>query len=390
MKSFLSLGKQPITNSYLKNKSEFQNEYFYDLDVGINMDTYLVSLINFVSPSLMFNDTYMSHSSISETLQNHFKSIANNLIQTFNPKRVLEIGSNDGVFLKHFDPKTTYAIEPCDNFAKITNEMRYITYSSFWNKDTAIIFKGTHGKMDLIYSANCMSHIQNITEAFEAIKIVLSKNGVFVFEDPSLMKMLEYGSYDQIYDEHAHIFSVVALQNILEFLDLEIFKIDTLLIHGGSNRIYIRHKNKSSTKNWSVLEHIRKERNFGITNFNTYVAFANRVKESKKNLMSLLSSVSDKKIVSYGATYKSTTIFNYCNIGPDIIDYIIDTTPSKQNTYSPGVHIPIVSPKEFDETVDVAFLGAWNFKDYILEKECKFLERGGKFITHVPYPMIVG
>ena len=97
-----------------------------------------------------------------------------------------------------------------------------------------------------------------------------------------------------------------------------------------------------------------------------------------------------KKIISYGATYKSTTVFNYCNIGKNYLDYVTDTTPNKQGRYTPGKHVPIISPKHgFNDSVDYAFLGAWNFKKEIFSKEKKFIKRGGRFITHIPKPRII-
>ena len=119
----------------------------------------------------------------------------------------------------------------------------------------------------------------------------------------------------------------------------------------------------------------------------TYTDFAKRVKKSKKDLLELLHDIKDggNKIVSYGATSKSTSVFNYCGIGPDLIDCITDTTPDKQGKLSPGTHIPVVSPEEgFDDSVDYAFLGAWNYLEEITKKESEFLRRGGQFITHVP------
>jgi methylation protein EvaC len=95
--------------------------------------------------------------------------------------------------------------------------------------------------MDLIYAANCICHIQDLDECFSAVTKILSDDGIFVFEDPSLLRMLERGSYDQIYDEHTHLFSVTALDNILKKIGLKVFRVDNLLVHGGSNRIYISH-----------------------------------------------------------------------------------------------------------------------------------------------------
>ena len=222
----------------------------------------------------------------------------------------------------------------------------------------------------------------DLDSAFSAVANILNKDGLFVFEDPSLASMVNINSYDQIYDEHAHVFSVTALQNILNRHNLSIVKVDNLDVHGGSNRIWAT-LNTTNIDN-SVNDSIEFEKIIGLHRYSTFVEFANRVHNSKESLLRILRNCKtyNKKVISYGATSKSTTVFNYCGIGPDLIEYITDTTPEKQNKYSPGMHIPIVSPEEgFDESVDFAFLGAWNFAKEIKNKEQNF---GGKFITHVP------
>tara|TARA_R110002073_G_scaffold12346_2_gene54796 strand:+ start:12748 stop:13935 length:1188 start_codon:yes stop_codon:yes gene_type:complete len=388
-KQFLDLGRQPIANGFL-NKNDFANEYFFNLKVGFDDETKLVSLMDFVEPTKMFNDEYVYYSSLSKTMREHFLSAAETFKTKLFPQSVLEIGSNDGVFIENFSPDNTCAVEPCGNFADITNKKGYHTYPQFWNLETAEEIVERHGPQDLIFSANCMCHIQDLNEAFTAVKKTLSFDGCFVFEDPSLLQMITRGSYDQIYDEHAHIFSVVALKNLLNNVGLEIFKVEKLDVHGGSNRIYAKHMDTMKLRGIkpaaSVQMSLDAEREYGLHKYETYVKFADRVEKSKNDLLSLLQSLKaeNKKIVSYGATSKSTTVFNYCGIDNTLIDYIVDTTADKQNKFSPGVHIPVVPPTEFDNTVDCAFLGAWNYKKEILNKEKRFVERGGVFITHVP------
>ncbi len=243
--------------------------------------------------------------------------------------------------------------------------------------------------MDLIYAANCICHIHDLDDTFNAVDNILSDNGVFVFEDPSLLRILERGSYDQIYDEHPHIFSVTALNNLLKRNGLTLFRVDNLSVHGGSNRIYAAKENTVDVED-SVLDNLMREKEFGVDNFQTYEIFADRVAESKKNLMGLLRKITDdgKRIMSIGATAKSTTVFNYCGIGKELIDVITDTTLDKQGKFSPGVHIPIMSREDINILdYDYAYLGAWNFKDVIANKEREFVENGGKFITHVPTVM---
>lgn len=389
-KEFLDLGRQPIANRFL-NKDEFDNEFFFDLKVTFDEETKLVSLKEFVEPELMFNENYAYHASMSETMKNHFSTLAESLQTNFKPVNVLEIGSNDGIFIKHFNPDTSIAVEPCSNFADITNDMGYKTYAEFWTNSLSDIIREEHGKMDLIYSANCICHIHDLDDTFTAVKNLLTEDGVFIFEDPSLLRMMERGSYDQLYDEHAHIFSVIALKNILNKNGLEIFRVDNLNVHGGSNRIYVKLKESTRSIELDVLNQINEEKTFGLEVFETYELFANRVNKSKHDLVNILNDLKSngKKVIAYGAASKATTVFNYCGIDSSLIEYITDTTPTKIGKYQPGTHIPIVSPEDgFDETVDVAYLGAWNFRTEIMNKETDYLSRGGKFITHVPQVMM--
>ena len=394
-KEFLDLGKQPIANKFLK-EDEFKDEFFFDLKVVFDEDTKLVSLKEFVKPELMFNEDYAYSTSMSYPMVKHFELTANMLKEEFNPKTVLEIGSNDGPFIKNFGTEISICVEPCENFAKKTTDMGYRSYISFWDTDVSHGIKEIHGEMDLVYAANCICHIQNLDECFAAVKNILSKDGVFVFEDPSLLRMLERGSYDQIYDEHAHIFSIMALDNILMNNGLKIFRVDNLSVHGGSNRVYVSHLPVHTFLRFrpveiSVKENLQREYDFGIDNFQTYEIFSERVNKSKKDLVELLTKLKDegKRVVSIGATSKSTTVFNYCGINKSLIECITDTTPDKQGMLSPGSYIPIVDRGLVNlNNYDYAFLGAWNFKDVIANKEREFVENGGKFITHVPEVMV--
>jgi methylation protein EvaC len=391
-KEFLDLGKQPIANNFL-SLDELEDEFFFDLKVVFDVDTTLVSLKDFVKPELMFNDEYKYNTSLSVPMVTHFKETANLLKSEFNPTKVLEIGSNDGSFISNFDSNNSVCVEPCENFSQKTSYMGYHSYSSFWNKKLSEEIKITHGEMDLIYAANCICHIQELDECFSSVKNLLSKKGIFVFEDPSLLIMLERGSYDQIYDEHAHIFSVTALDNILRKNNLILFRVDNLTVHGGSNRIYVRHASIPTDliPDKTVRDNLQQEKEFGIDKFQTYKIFAERVKKSKEDLCKLLSNLkeSNKKVLSIGATSKSTTVFNYCGINSDLIECITDTTPDKQGLLAPGSHIPVVDRELVNlNDYEYAFLGAWNFKEVIADKEREFVENGGKFITHVPEVMV--
>ena len=390
-KEFLDLGRHPIANAFLR-KEDFDDEFLFDLKVVFDTELKLVSLKNFVEPEKIFNENYPYTTSNSFPMVKHFKETAEMLMKKFNPLTVMEIGSNDGVFLKNWPNDYTIGIEPCGNFAKITNDLGYQTYSEFWTTELSEKIKNDgHVDFDLIYAANCICHIHDLDETFKAVKNLLSKGGVFVFEDPSLLRILERNSYDQIYDEHPHIFSVTALDNILKENGLIIFRVDNLSVHGGSNRIYAKHPNIPSDNviEYNVEENLQEENDFGLNKFKTYQEFAKRVEKSKNDLIELLTKLKNdgKRIMSIGATAKSTTVFNYCGIGSDLIELITDTTKDKQGMYSPGSHIPVVDRESVNlNDYDYIFLGAWNLKDYIIKNEKKF---NGKFITHVPKVEVV-
>ena len=397
-KEFLDLGRHPIANAFLK-ELDFEDEFFFDLKVCWDDESKLVTIKDFVEPEKIFNENYPYNTSNSFPMVEHFKNIAEMLQSEFNPGSVLEIGSNDGTFIKNFDKEISVCVEPCSNFAEKTTDMGYRSYISFWDSDVSHGIKEVHGEMDLVYAANCICHIHDLDDTFKAVKNLLSKDGVFVFEDPSLLRILERGSYDQIYDEHPHIFSVTALDNILKKNGLKIFRVDNILVHGGSNRIYVSHLPpepytffRYRPVELSVRENLQREDDFGLNQFETYEIFAERVKKSKKDLMNLLRElrfVQNKRIMCIGATAKSTTVFNYCGIDTDLIELITDTTKDKQGMCAPGSHVPVVSRESVNlNDYDYVYLGAWNFKDVIANKEREFVENGGKFITHVPEVMV--
>ena len=391
-KVFLNLGRQPLANSFLKDisKRTLRNEFFYNLKICFNTKNYLVSIIKPVNPKKQYTDKYAHRASESKTMRLAFKKVAKKLFKKFKPKKIMEIGSNDGVFLKNFNKKSVVAVEPCKNLARLTKKL-FKTYDEFWNLKLANkLIKQKKGGIDLIFSANTISHIPNLKETFKGIFNILSDDGVLVIEDPSLLKVLQNNSYDQFYDEHVYVFSSISISNIVQEFGLRLFDIEHLSTHGGSNRYYICKTNGKYKKSLRLKKTIKREISSKLHKIESYLKFSKRVSLSKKNLFNLIKKLKkrNKKIISYGATYKSTTVFNYCKLNSKMIDYVTDTTLNKQGKHTPGTHIKIISPENgMNNTVDYAFLGAWNFKKEIFRKEKDFFKRGGKFITHVPRVM---
>lgn len=395
IKTFLNLGMQPLANRYLNRPKilSVKKGQLYKLNVCFDNKTKLVSISKKIPVRKMFNNTYPYKSSMSKTMLNSFKNLSKEIKKRFKPNLFLEIGSNDGALIRNFNIKNTVCVEPCSNLAKITQKMGYFTYSKYWNYSLSKTIKKKFNNVDVIYAANTLTHIANLNDVFRSITNILSEDGVLIVEDPSLLECIKKTSYDQFYNEHIYVFSALALSNVIDKFDLELFDIQKINTHGGSLRYFIKRKKNKNIKTFkSVSTQINSEIKFGLNKLSTYIKFGKKTLLSKQKLIELLINLKKqrKTIVGYGATAKATTILNYCNIDHNIIDFFVDTTPDKINKFMPGKKIAIKKyNKKIYQNVDYFLLGAWNFKKEIFNKERKFIKKGGKFIVHVPSPKII-
>ena len=385
---FMSFGKMPIANGFLKAE-QFEKEFFFDMEVGFSEDVSLFQLKDHPSPEQMFNERYPFFTSSSEYMKLHFSEYAKFIKKNYlkNNSKIIEIGSNDGTFLKNFKDNNLDLIgfEPSTNVAKMAIKQGIKTKNSFFNTKTIESINEFTNNTDVIFAANVICHIPNLVDLIKAVEKLLSSKGVFIFEEPYLGSMFEKTSYDQIYDEHIFMFSGTSIQKIFDLFDMELIDLIKQPTHGGSMRYIVARKNKfSKTKN--MIQILDEEKFKNLDNFKFFKEFKNNCENSKKKLNDLLLNfkAEGKKIAGYAATSKSTTILNYCNINNEIIDYICDTTEEKIGKYSPGMHIPIVPVKHFrDNYPDIAYLFAWNHKKEIFEKEKEFKSKNGKWISHI-------
>ncbi len=388
IKPFMSFGKMPIANGFIEKK-DFESEFFFDMEIGFSEDISLLQLKEHPTPEQMFNDNYPFFTGSSEYMKMHFSKYAKFIKDNYlnNNSRIIEIGSNDGTFLKNFkDSNLEYVgFEPSSNVAEIANNNNVKTLNNFFNQDSIEQVAEFKNKTDVIYAANVICHIPNLPDLIKSVDKLLSKNGVFIFEEPYLGSMFEKTSYDQIYDEHIFMFSGSAIQKIFDLFDMELIDLIKQPTHGGSMRYIIARKGIRQKKT-NVQKILDLEKKNNLDNYNFCEKFKDNCENSKMKLKKLLNNYknSGKKIAGYAATSKSTTVLNYCQIGNDIIDYICDTTKEKINKYSPGMHIPIVPIDHFRKNMpDIAYLFAWNHKDEIFNKEKIFTEKNNKWISHI-------
>ncbi len=344
------------------------------------------------SPEQMFNENYAFFSGTSKHMAHHFAEFAAHVQQDYlsgaNDPFVVEMGSNDGIMLKNFAAKNMrhLGVEPSKNVAEAAMKAGVNTINQFFNEETAKQIVAKYGQADAFIAANCMCHIPTLHSVVKGIELLLKPDGVALFEDPYLGDVVDKTSYDQIYDEHTFLFSVQSINYLFGKCGMEIFDVEPQTTHGGSMRYVIARKGKR-TATERLKQQIAKEEELGLHLKETYERFRQNCEKSKKDLRELLTQLKNegKRVVGYAATSKSTTILNYCNIGPDLIESICDTTPIKQGKFSPGKHIPIVAYEEFKKSYPAyAFLFAWNHFKEVMEKEDAFKASQGKWIVHVP------
>jgi methylation protein EvaC len=392
---FIDFGSMPIANGFA-TKKELKNEYFFPMKVGFCENCNMVQLLEQPDREKMFHDSYAFFSSTSNYMINHFKKFANSVssLQNLDEKSfVVEIGSNDGIMLQNFlsNNISCLGIEPSKNVALVAMEKGIDVMIEFFDRPLAEKISNSYQKADAILSANVMCHIPYMHSIFEGVKTLLKEDGIFIFEDPYLGEIIEKTSFDQIYDEHVFLFSALSVSYIAQMHDLELINVEPQVTHGGSMRYTIAHKGtKIVSKN--VLSLIDREKRMGLNKKDAYIDFTDNVNEIKKDLIELLTRLKSekKKVVAYGATSKSTTVTNYFGISPDLIDCIYDTTPIKQNKYSPGVHIPVLPYVEFrDSNPDYVLLFAWNHAEEIMKKEDDYMNDYRHWITYIPNVMVI-
>ena len=387
---FISYGDMPIANGFL-TKEKFKDEYYFHMQVAHCENCNMVQLIDTPERQLMFNDNYAFFSGTSSLMKEHFKFFAEDVkskyLNTTDPF-VVEIGSNDGIMLNNFKDWGIrhLGIEPSANVAKVAQEKGINTIVEFFDEKLAKKIVDENGQADAFIAANVMCHIPYFHSIVEGISILVKKSGIVIFEEPYVGDVIEKTTYDQIYDEHTFLFSISSINYIFNQHGMEVIDVIHQDTHGGSMRYIIGHKGERVISE-DTKKQIAKESILGLNKSNTYLKFKENCENSRIDLKKLLINLKEKnsRVVGYGATSKSTTILNYSDIGPDLIEYICDNTPIKQGKYSPGKHIPIVPIETFRENYpDYAVLFAYNHAKEIMEKEKDFIQKGGKWILYVP------
>jgi methylation protein EvaC len=391
IEAFMSFGRMPIANGFLTG-DQIASEFYFELAPAFCDRCGMFQIVEQPPPEKMFHENYAFFASTSRYMQAHFQRFAQLVTDRYLAGRsdpfIVELGSNDGIMLRNFKSLgyRHLGIEPSSNVASVARQQGVETLIAFFDEELADAIVEEHGHADAVLAANVMCHIPNLSSVAGGIQRLLKPDGVLLFEDPYLGDMVAKTSYDQIYDEHIFIFSAMSVARAFEPFGLELIDVIPQVTHGGSMR-YVLSAKGNHPASANVAQLLATERAQGLGSLETFHRFRANCETSRDRLKETLEDIHSrgKRVAGYGATSKSTTVVNYCGIGPDLVEFISDTTPIKHGKLSPGAHIPVRPYQDFvDNYPDYALLFAWNHAAEIREKESNFIAAGGRWIVYVP------
>jgi 2-polyprenyl-3-methyl-5-hydroxy-6-metoxy-1,4-benzoquinol methylase len=390
--TFVDLGMSPLCESYVNSEQLHQMEPFYPLHVFVCHHCFLVQLEEFVSPEEIFTE-YAYFSSYADSWVQHASNYTEMIVARLGLNEhslVVEIASNDGYLLQHLVARKipVLGVEPAANVAQAALDKNIPTVVKFFGESTAREL-ATEGKQaDLVIGNNVLAQVPDLNDFLRGLKILLKPDGVITMEFPHLMRLIEENQFDTIYHEHFSYFSFLTVERIFAGHGLRLFDVEELPTHGGSLRIYACHTEDSiKVQGPRVTDLLTREKTAGFNHLEHYYSFAEKVKETKRKLLSFLISAKEqgKSICGYGAPGKGNTLLNYCGIRSDFMDYTVDRNPYKQGKYLPGTHIPIFPPAKIQETrPDYLLILPWNFQDEIMTQMAGIREWGGQFVVPIP------
>jgi hypothetical protein len=396
-RTFVDLGMSPLCQTHLDAEELNKGEEFYPLHVFICEKCLLVQLQQYVTPDKIFTE-YAYFSSFIQTLVNLAEKYATEVIPRFNlgpSSKVIEVASNDGYLLQHFVKRgiPVLGIEPAANVAKAAEEKGVPSLVRFFGVDTARSLVSEGVQADLLLGNNVLPHVPNLHDFVGGLKLLLKPSGTITIDFQHLLRMMQGNQFDTIYQEHYSYLSLTVVDKVFQHHGLSIFDLQEIQTHGGSLRIFARHADAAGEpRSAAVTQMLELEEREGMNRLEHYGDYAQRVKETKRKLLTFLleAKSAGKSIVGYGAAGKTNTLFNYCGIRQDFLDYVVDRNPYKQGKFLPGTHIPILAPDKIRETKpDYLFIGPWNLVDEIVAQTSYITEWGGQWIVPIPEPRVL-
>lgn len=378
----VDLGMQPWANHFLR-KEEVGTEPFYPLRVLFCLACGTAQLDYTVRKEVMFGDhTYLS--GVTKTLGDHFRQVANEVDARFfkdrAEKAALDIGSNDGTQLKHYRSLgyDVLGVESSKTVAGIANGAGIPTVNAFFNLETA---RGLGRTFQVVNAAGVFFHLEELHSFTDGVREVLADDGVFVVQFLYMKSIVENLAFDQIYHEHLLYYNVETVERLLARHGIALFDAFLSPIHGGSVIGFAARRGRAPAPTAGLRAMRNAEAEGKSNDLSTYRDFARRVVAKKAEILGRLDAYrkAGKRIFGFGAPVKGNTLLNYCGIGPDVLECLVEKNELRRGLYSPGMHLPIVIERELTDLPDVYFVLAWNFRTEILANNRHLIEKGIEF-----------
>lgn len=381
----LNLGKQPLANS-LKDTAKMEERKF-PLSTVQCADCLLYQNRETVKKEALF-DHYVWVTGTSAGAKEYSELFYRRVLSIGELRKddlVVEIASNDGTFLKPFqrDGYGVLGVEPAGNIATISQKAGIPTLNTYWGTDTAEKINTEFGKPMVVIARNVMPHVSMLHDVVDGFHAILGNDsiGVIEFHDAGVIQRELH--YDSIYHEHLCYFTLQTMDQLLKIHGLHIFALDTSPISGGSYVIYFTKEKRSESTRFK--DAMAREKISGINETDAWLDFARRAHEHRTKTKELIEEYTGRTIVGFGASARSSTYLNFCDLSGKNIHGIIDNNPMKQGRYTAGSSIPIMTMEQgLSLDPELLFILAWNFKDEIIHA-CQDNEYQGEYL--IPFPV---
>jgi len=389
--TFVDLGVQPLSNSYVSLERKREPDIFYPLHVYVCDRCFLVQLESFESREAIFSADYAYYSSFADSWIAHAKAYVAHATQKLGltrESRIVEIASNDGYLLKWFVERgmPVMGIEPAAGVAAVAVADGVPTRVEFFGVDSARRLRAEFGPADLMAANNVLAHVPDLHDFVGGFAVALAETGTATFEFPHVMRLIEDAEFDTIYHEHFSYISLLAIEPVFAKHGLVVHDLEELPTHGGSLRLWVRHAGVEPTP--AVLAMRERERTAGLGTRESYTKFGERVAKIKRDTLRFLIDAAERgeRVVGYGAPAKGNTFLNYCGVGPDLLAFTCDRNPQKHGKLLPGSRIPIRPPEAIDaERPAFVLILPWNIEAEVTEQLKSIRTWGGRFVVAIPH-----
>ena len=389
--TFVDLGVQPLSNSYVSLERKREPDIFYPLHVYVCDRCFLVQLESFESREAIFSADYAYYSSFADSWIAHAKAYVAHATQKLGltrASRIVEIASNDGYLLRWFVERgmPVMGIEPAAGVAAVAVAAGVPTRVEFFGVDSARRLRAEFGPADLMAANNVLAHVPDLHDFVGGFAIALAETGTATFEFPHVMRLIEDAEFDTIYHEHFSYISLLAIEPVFAKHGLVVHDLEELPTHGGSLRLWVRHAGVEPTP--AVRAMRERERAAGLGTRESYTKFGERVAKIKRDTLRFLIDAAERgeRVVGYGAPAKGNTFLNYCGVGPDLLAFTCDRNPQKHGKLLPGSRIPIMPPEAIDaERPAFVLILPWNIEAEVTEQLKSIRTWGGRFVVAIPH-----